>query len=118
MKKLFFNFEWLLNLNRFPGFFIHFVWLALGVCILYHQKLDENFNLWFSDRLTERAYEKVTPRKLFQEMVTVEIDDASFDWLAQSYGSERISLSKLIMNIRDSNPQCIVVHFLFYGKGM
>ncbi len=102
-----------------PVLLFHFVLMSLLLLGVYWKQADRKFNTWYSDFLTLKKYREISVEPLKKSsIVIVDIDDTSFDWLSKSYGSPRISIANLILKLKNRNPKCLAVHFLFYGKGL
>ncbi|MBN2144567.1 MAG: CHASE2 domain-containing protein, partial [Candidatus Aureabacteria bacterium] len=109
----------LLHPRRIAPFLIHYAILLVISGFFYGNACDKKFNLWYSDLLTHETHERQQkPGRHDNRYVIVEVDDPSFNWLSQSYGSMRISIAHLLTEITKNNPQSVAVLFLFYGKGL
>jgi len=97
--------------------FIHFSILSLTLFSLSNNSYIKKLNLMYGDYLTNKTY-KLCDSKENKDFIIIEIDDESFNYLAKSFGSIRISIAKILHTIKKYKPKCIVVNYLFYGKGL
>jgi len=97
--------------------FAHFSILSLTLFFLSNNSYIRKLNLMYGDYLTNTTY-KSRNTENSKDFVIIEIDDESFNYLAKSFGSMRISIAKILHTIKTYKPKCIVVNYLFYGKGL